>query len=132
LIYKCGGPSMPRTLTKEQVRQVDDSDIWQQLKVCLDVAGRNPSEGPGDQYIRTCAACAKSEKKLKSMKCCSKCRASFYCLRDCQVHDWPAHKKACKAAEAVVPRTGPFDLIEGGVRPDGTKILFKVFRDSSL
>jgi hypothetical protein len=38
LIHKCVGPSMPRTLTKEQVRQVDDSDIWQQLKVCLDIA----------------------------------------------------------------------------------------------
>jgi hypothetical protein len=31
---------------------------------------------------------------------------------------------ACKTAEVVVPRTGSYSLLEGGVQPDGTQTVF--------
>ena len=31
-------------------------------------------------------------------KKCGACKAAVYCCREHQVVDWPAHKKACKAA----------------------------------
>ena len=33
--------------------------------------------------------------KSKTM-CCSRCRSAHYCSRDCQVADWPRHKKYCQ------------------------------------
>ena len=131
LIYRCFEPSMTRTLTKEQVQNIDDTMIWAQLNKTLDIIARTPKErgGIGDYRIRTCAACGKREKRLRSMKRCGKCHASFYCSTDCQRLDWPTHKQSCMAAEVVAPMTGPFDWVEGSIRPDGKKILFKVFRD---
>lgn len=140
LIYKQHvGPSMAQTLTKEQLRQVDDSVIWEEMTHVLDILNRKssiPQElvGRGDDSrdftIRTCSGCGKKEMKLGRMKSCSKCKAAFYCSKECQVQDWATHKKQCKKAETVAPRKGPYDLLEGGVRPDGTKIILKVFRNT--
>lgn len=34
--------------------------------------------------------------KQEDLKMCSRCKVVSYCSRECQVKDWPAHKKMCK------------------------------------
>ena len=44
------------------------------------------------------AGCAARESHVSQFKRCSACNAVWYCCREHQVEDWPAHKAACKAA----------------------------------
>ena len=50
--------------------------------------------------LRCCAleACAAREAHPAHFSRCAACKAVVYCCREHQVQDWPAHKKACKAA----------------------------------
>jgi hypothetical protein len=50
--------------------------------------------------LRECAlaGCASKEVHVSQFKRCGACRTVFYCCRDHQLADWPAHKAACKAA----------------------------------
>ena len=50
--------------------------------------------------LRECAlaGCGAKEVHVSQFKRCSACRQAFYCCREHQVADWPAHKAACKAA----------------------------------
>lgn len=41
-----------------------------------------------------CAGCGKGQPATQ----CGKCKAAFYCGRDCQKSHWAAHKESCKAA----------------------------------
>ncbi|EJK43804.1 hypothetical protein THAOC_37714 [Thalassiosira oceanica] len=46
-----------------------------------------------------CANCSKKVKADEKLKQCSKCRAKWYCSKECQVEAWRAgHKKDCKRA----------------------------------
>ena len=42
---------------------------------------------------RRCAACGKTEVKLKL---CTGCRSVRFCSRQCSVDFWPTHKRDCK------------------------------------
>lgn len=42
---------------------------------------------------KICDYC-KSEKN--DLKICSKCKLCRYCDKECQVKDWPVHKRRCK------------------------------------
>lgn len=52
---------------------------------------------------RVCFFCGVPEiKNGPKLKQCNRCKAAFYCSRDCQVNDWKAgHKEACGAAPSV-------------------------------
>ena len=57
--------------------------------------------------LRDCAmaSCAATEVHVSQFKRCSACQQAFYCCREHQVEDWPAHKAACKAArKAAAPK----------------------------
>ncbi|EJK54816.1 hypothetical protein THAOC_25523 [Thalassiosira oceanica] len=46
-----------------------------------------------------CANCSKEAKTGEKFKQCSKCKAQWYCCKECQVEAWRAgHKKDCKRA----------------------------------
>ena len=46
-----------------------------------------------------CANCSKEAKTGEKFKQCSKCKAQWYCSKECQVEAWKAgHKKDCKRA----------------------------------
>ena len=56
--------------------------------------------------LRKCAlaGCAAKEVHVSQFKRCSACQQAFYCCREHQLEDWPAHKAACKAArKAALP-----------------------------
>jgi hypothetical protein len=50
--------------------------------------------------LRSCglASCGAKEAHVDHFKRCSACKTIVYCCKEHQVQDWPAHKKACKAA----------------------------------
>ncbi|EJK75317.1 hypothetical protein THAOC_02959, partial [Thalassiosira oceanica] len=53
-------------------------------------------ETDGQSY---CANCAKEAQTGDKYKQCSKCRAQWYCSKECQVEAWRAgHKQDCKRA----------------------------------
>ncbi|GFH61354.1 hypothetical protein CTEN210_17830 [Chaetoceros tenuissimus] len=44
-----------------------------------------------------CANCLKTEVDIGfKVRMCSKCNVAYYCSRECQVEDWPKHKRICK------------------------------------
>ena len=46
-----------------------------------------------------CDNCSKEVKTGEKFKQCSKCKAQWYCSKECQVEAWKAgHKKDCKRA----------------------------------
>ncbi|KAF9475465.1 hypothetical protein BDN70DRAFT_840879 [Pholiota conissans] len=49
-----------------------------------------------------CSVCNKTQSQETDIKRCGRCRDRFYCGRDCQVSDWPTHKRTCGA---VAPRS---------------------------
>ena len=49
-----------------------------------------------------CANCSKEAQNGEKFKQCSKCRAHWYCSKECQVEAWGAgHKKDCKRARVI-------------------------------
>ena len=53
-------------------------------------------ESDGQKF---CANCSKEAKNDEKFKQCSKCKAQWYCSKECQVEAWKAgHKKDCKRA----------------------------------
>ena len=51
---------------------------------------------------RFCGNCSKEAEAGEKYKQCSKCRAQWYCSKECQVEAWRAgHKKDCKRASIL-------------------------------
>eukprot|EP01088_Endostelium_zonatum_P019853 TRINITY_DN7066_c0_g1_i1.p1 TRINITY_DN7066_c0_g1~~TRINITY_DN7066_c0_g1_i1.p1 ORF type:complete len:130 (-),score=25.62 TRINITY_DN7066_c0_g1_i1:23-412(-) len=48
-------------------------------------------EEEGDNKDMVCTNCTKKG----DLKMCAKCQNAYYCCRDCQVQDWPQHKRRC-------------------------------------
>jgi len=55
-----------------------------------------------DDWRRMCANCSKEAKPGEKYKQCSKCKAQWYCSKECQVEAWRAgHNKDCKRASIL-------------------------------
>jgi MYND finger len=59
---------------------------------CLDQKKRENREKLGRCCYKNCEKSALD----KSLMTCSKCLIIKYCSRDCQVSDWPEHRKLCR------------------------------------
>ncbi|KAI9374061.1 hypothetical protein BJX61DRAFT_344395 [Aspergillus egyptiacus] len=53
-----------------------------------------------------CNICAKKASKETTLKRCGKCKAIWYCSRECQKADWKDHKESCSKL-ANEPFVGP-------------------------
>ena len=72
----------------------------QKLKdICAKIeAAQSAASAP--ERLRSCAlaSCGALEAHVRHFSRCSACKTVVYCSKTCQLADWPAHKKACKAA----------------------------------
>lgn len=50
-----------------------------------------------------CSYCDIEETDSVTLSKCNRCKVQFYCSRDCQVKDWPRHKKQCFDASVKYP-----------------------------
>jgi len=50
----------------------------------------------GTKLLAKCSCGKDMETANKEHKKCARCKIKLYCCRDCQVKDWPEHKKECK------------------------------------
>jgi hypothetical protein len=53
-------------------------------------------EGPEWLKVRTCNVCCNLGREYKV---CGRCKARRFCSRQCQLKDWPTHKKVCKKGQ---------------------------------
>ena len=50
----------------------------------------------GDAFVeKLCRVCGKGALGEK-LRCCSRCRKVYYCCKECQLMDWPAHRADCQ------------------------------------
>ena len=94
-------------------RDVDSAtDVVERARDSVMSAGAAAAAARG---LRACAhaGCYAREVHASHFKSCAACKAVAYCCREHQVADWPAHKKACKAARKAAAE-------EDGAGPSGT------------
>ena len=89
-------------ISKKRAKQGEDNAIMRAYKVSKDAG--DPANGCDKRYQgvsenlktfnkRICFACQASVEKQMA---CERCRYAVYCGRECQVKDWPTHKRCCK------------------------------------
>lgn len=55
-----------------------------------------------DSSYRVCNGCGAPENPSTTpLQLCSRCKDALYCSRDCQMGDWPEHKRSCSKNEKV-------------------------------
>lgn len=81
-------------------------------------------------------SCTLPDRKIerRDMLCCTRCRATFYCSRECQVAAWQSHKEDCKrmvkmAEEIKQQREVTENLWRGGGKKPNTAELTKAFAE---
>ncbi|GFH60312.1 hypothetical protein CTEN210_16788 [Chaetoceros tenuissimus] len=55
------------------------------------------------KHHERCSYCDLKENDTVTLSRCTRCKVQFYCSRDCQVKDWPRHKKQCFDASVKYP-----------------------------
>lgn len=74
------------------------------------------SDGEDDGLNSQCHKCQTLESQIQTtLKRCTKCMKRAYCSKECQVKDWPSHKKACKKEKMhhKFPRMFDIDMLPG-------------------
>lgn len=96
--YKGKWKSIAKTQANEFINQ-SDKELKELAKRWADNFGTDAMEQLIDEPAK-CAECGQPAPKR-----CSRCQCEWYCRRECQVNNWPKHKKACdtifEANEAV-------------------------------
>jgi hypothetical protein len=55
------------------------------------------TKGSKVAFSRSCVTCKRSQRpdEEKPYMFCSRCRAAYYCSKECQAKSWPTHKPEC-------------------------------------
>lgn len=73
-----------------------------------------------EHRAHSCNQCGESEAKKR----CTRCKNAWYCSKECQAKDWPAHKHNCQAPVEIPSKNVP--------TPQGESCTMKVwFSDPS-
>eukprot|EP01117_Protostelium_nocturnum_P008467 TRINITY_DN3030_c0_g1_i1.p1 TRINITY_DN3030_c0_g1~~TRINITY_DN3030_c0_g1_i1.p1 ORF type:complete len:590 (+),score=165.38 TRINITY_DN3030_c0_g1_i1:25-1794(+) len=73
----------------EGVRKIFGPQAAKKIKFQMQLQRREHEQARG---VFKCDGC----EKLNPAKKCSRCKVASYCSRECQVKEWPTHKKVCK------------------------------------
>ncbi len=113
-------PGLHKGKTKKQ-------SLKESTKMCEEIFGKKPTV---KGHYKECANCGKNtlrpvstkyideyieaknkidyQKKYperftkpKKFKRCSRCKFIYYCNKECQINDWPRHKKFCKKKVSI-------------------------------
>lgn len=88
----------------DNVFNIDNENIKEKAKRLSDIYGsnffanmddrdcNNEINDQGDNKQSYCTQCG-----VMAEKKCSRCEKSYYCSRECQVENWPVHKKICES-----------------------------------
>lgn len=74
--------------SREASNHLDPSEIRQVFGQLSETLG-------GAFELQQCNSCQKFNTEAENYKCCGQCQSCFYCSRECQKTDWPAHKQNC-------------------------------------
>ncbi len=65
---------------------------------------------PKNSGGKMCDMCQTPETEGKKLMKCARCKNKFYCGKECQVKDWPEHKKNCKKIKQTLPTVSLEDI----------------------
>lgn len=76
-----------------------------------------------------CNAC---KKKILEKKVCGNCNIATYCSKECQVKDWPEHKKECKSFQ-IPPelRAKIREEVKIGISKEVSDLVSNLFKQTS-
>lgn len=72
------------------IDKLKDDDIWQ----CIESLGFGAEDDKKQVAMDSCSYCW-AQSTTEKKKFCTRCRAVFYCNKDCQVNDWKYHREDC-------------------------------------
>ena len=70
-------------------------------------AAAAPPSVPAARPSRSCHRCG-CDNAQKRLSRCSRCKAVYFCSRECQAAAWPTHKGECKPTPAPAAAASPF------------------------
>jgi hypothetical protein len=79
--------------------------LRQKMRSFEDAATRKSEQGV-DPMRRACRTCSKASTPEKPFEVCARCKAAYYCSRECQRKDWPTHKAECKRRSKMDAASG--------------------------
>lgn len=93
-------------------------------RVLLDKSTNNQSHA-----WTKCNAC---EKRILEKKVCGSCNIATYCSKECQVKDWPEHKKECKSFKiSSEPRVKIREEVKIGISKEVSDLVSNLFKQTS-
>jgi hypothetical protein len=110
LVDDSSRPAAASLQLDERLQQLKQPQLLQQLQqfakgVCAALPQRHCCNNPACTKL---GVLSEAELVAGAGSRCSRCRASFYCSRECQLAAWPLHKPVCKRLQAAAAGASSF------------------------